>query len=236
MIGSASLKFKAMDDIKACKGGPTLACQLKNNLRGQECQSCGLRLLEEKAADPHYGFSAWCPNVLHAPNERSVSSAVPQRAPCGDEGPAGAASHGRKRIRCEKPDHYRAQGSWELTNGNEVMPVIVILNTQKAYANLFARGQLHFTPGAERLARAMKVREKGVMELPEVELPKFCDTLNFQQGRHRTTALAQLGFAAYPAVCKDAEATRILDLFGAPASDAQENFDWSGIEYPAIGK
>ncbi|MNN47914.1 hypothetical protein D3C81_1623580 [compost metagenome] len=80
----------------------------------------------------------------------------------------------------------------------------------------------------------MKIPENGWFELPEIWYVH--DEVVFKQRRHRTVALATLGFAAYPAVTIDSHAPGLLANFGASSCDARKAFDCSEIvDYRVMG-
>ncbi|CAN7782666.1 hypothetical protein LJR296_008128 [Cupriavidus necator] len=136
-------------------------------------------------------------------------------------------------IKCIKPDHYQPHGAWEMSNGRVVKPAIVILNPQKVYPQL-ERRRAGFEANPQRLATVMKIPENGWLELPEIWYVH--DEVVFKQGRHRTAALATLGFASYPVVTVDSHAPRLLAKFGASICEARTHFDWGEIEdYPVMG-
>lgn len=137
-------------------------------------------------------------------------------------------------IRCRKPVHYEPKGGWELDNERGEKPIIVILNPQLVYQAL-ERGSLRFSPVPARLERAMKIPETRILELPDVRDGSY-DGISFRQGRHRTAALAMLGFTAYPVVTTDEDADALLKKFGASLADAIKLFDLSPIsDYPVQG-
>ncbi len=134
-------------------------------------------------------------------------------------------------IKCRKPEYYEPNGGWELENG-DAKPVIVILDPNKVFAQLQLRPR--FEPNAERLASVMKIPENGFLEMPEVRCVH--ESLVFRQGRHRTVALAKLGFLVYPVVTVEGHASSLLAKFGASVNAARSHFDWSAIEdYSVVG-
>uniref|UniRef100_UPI003F49984B hypothetical protein n=1 Tax=Cupriavidus taiwanensis TaxID=164546 RepID=UPI003F49984B len=136
-------------------------------------------------------------------------------------------------IKCIKPHHYQWDGAWELANGQVVKPVIVILDPQKLRLQL-ERRLSGFEANPKRLATAMEIPVNGWFELPEIWYVH--DKVVFKAGRHRTVALATLGFAAYPAVTIDSHASGLLANFGASSCDARKAFDCSEIvDYPVKG-
>lgn len=140
----------------------------------------------------------------------------------------------RRLITCRKPEHYRCAGGWELDNSDDERPVIAVLDPQKVFAALQGKGG-HFVPVESRLERLMKICVNGYLELPDVRDGAFGGVV-FQQGRHRTAALAKLGFTAYPVVTSDRDALSLLAKFGALVDDAAKHFDWTGItDYPVAG-
>ncbi|SEI14343.1 ParB N-terminal domain-containing protein [Paraburkholderia hospita] len=138
-------------------------------------------------------------------------------------------------IKCRKPHYYLQEGQWELDNENGESPVIAILDPQKVRAALNGKGE-RFAPSHDRIEKLMiKIRENGYLELPEVRDGSY-GGIAFCQGRHRTTALANLGFSAYPVVTTDEDAPSLLEKFGASVDDAREHFDWTDIlDYPVVG-
>ncbi|SPA23748.1 hypothetical protein CBM2633_U10092 [Cupriavidus taiwanensis] len=136
-------------------------------------------------------------------------------------------------IKCIKPHHYQWDGAWELANGQLAKPVIVILDPQKLRLQL-ERRLSGFEANPDRLATAMEIPVNGWFELPEIWYVH--DQVVFKAGRHRTVALAALGFASYPAVTIDSHAHGLLAKFGASINHARTAFDCSGIvDYPVIG-
>lgn len=221
-----------MSETRACHGGQTLPCRLRTDIPGQECESCGLRLPDKNVDNPHYGFVAWCPDArIASEKERACQEALMRKS--GVDRSSGMGFPGEDgRIKCWKPERFQTNGVWEQEYGDIAKPVIVILDPQKVYENLFAKWQLPFEPHPARLAEVMRIREKGYFVLPDVKFTALHDELNVQQGRHRTTALAKLGFTAYPVVTTDSDAPLCLAKFGASIDEAKLRFDWSGIEYP----
>jgi len=219
-----------MPETRACKGGATLPCRIRNLRPGQQCQSCGLSLPDKNVNDPHYGFVAWC---LDAPI-LSQTASVGYTTPTSSGNTRERLGHmEERRIRCTKPHYYEPQGGWELSKRNRGRsPVIVILDPQRV-SEYLANTWPYFKP--IRLANVMRIPENGYLELPEVRFHEFDDCLKFLQGRHRTTALAKLGFTAYPAVTADDCAAGCIAKFGASVDEARRHFDWDGIEYPVMG-
>ncbi|MFP6557072.1 hypothetical protein WJ542_01840 [Paraburkholderia sp. B3] len=112
--------------------------------------------------------------------------------------------------------------------------MIVILNPQLVYQAL-ERGALCFSPVPARLERTIKIPETRIFELPDVRDGSY-GGVAFRQGRHRTAALAILGFTAYPVVTTDEDADVLLRKFGASLVDAIKRFDLSSIsDYPVQG-
>jgi hypothetical protein len=138
-------------------------------------------------------------------------------------------------IQCSKPYYYVPKGGWEIEHERGQKPVIAILNPQLVYAAL-TRKSPKFVPVPARLEAVMKIPEKCVFELPDVRDGAF-DSVVFLQGQHRTTALAMLGFSAYPTVTTDVDAQALLEKFGASIEEAEKRFDWSRIkDYPTLGR
>lgn len=130
--------------------------------------------------------------------------------------------------------YYEPQGGWELENGDE-QPVIVILDPQKVRAKLQEGRVTRFEPNAERLRQVMRIPENGFLELPDIRDGAY-GGLVFRQGRHRTVALASLGFSASPSVTTACHAPSLLAKFGASIDAASRHFDWSSIDdYPVMG-
>ena len=134
-------------------------------------------------------------------------------------------------IQCSKPFYYAPRGGWELDHTRGEKPVIVILNPQLVH-QAFKRDPLGFSPVPARLDLVMKIPENGHFELPDVRDGSH-QYVVFRQGRHRTTALAMLGFTAYPVVTTDTDAQALLKKFGAPLDEASRRFNLSNIpDYP----
>jgi len=137
-------------------------------------------------------------------------------------------------IACRKPYYYQAQGGWEIEHERGERPVIAILNPQLTFEAL-KRSSCGFSPVGVRLEPLLQIPENGYFEMPEV-LDGHSGGIGFSQGRHRTTALAMLGYKAYPVVTTDRDVDSLLLKFGASLSVARQHFDWSKIEdYPVKG-
>ena len=112
--------------------------------------------------------------------------------------------------------------------GNE-KPVIVVLNPQLVYEKI----KHDFDPVPARLAAVMNIPNSLDFSLPWVQ--DAFDSISFQQGRHRTAALAKLGFLAYPVLTEDEGAQGLLEKFAAPVALAAKYFDWRHlVEYPTV--
>lgn len=135
-------------------------------------------------------------------------------------------------IKCRKPIYYEPDGAWEMDNGKVAKPVIVVLDPRRVFAKLETAFP-NFVPHPARLELVMSIPKNGYLELPEVR-GAFYEGVQFVQGRHRTAALAKLGFSAYPVVTSDAHADRILAKFGASVEEARSRFDWDSINYPVM--
>ncbi|MFJ2991227.1 hypothetical protein [Pandoraea sp. NPDC087047] len=134
-------------------------------------------------------------------------------------------------IVCRRTRELKDDGAWELEyRERKQKPVIVILDPRRVFEAI----EQDFKPNPERLCDVLQIPDTLDFSLPWVQ---DGDPIFFQQGRHRTAALAKLGFHAYPVVTRDEDAQALIRKFGAPIAEARKHFDWAKLtEYPTIDR